>query len=137
MSPAGGTMRAEALTAYWPGWHAALLKVEAVLVPFLTVELVRGLLGSIGVEWITSCPRRIWGTSSEHQTSAKNSMSPKLPSRLLYRVVGSCAVTVHVTVPESQPPPSPYAGAAPGLCTAHGWITLGPVRLAGRMVMVA
>jgi hypothetical protein len=52
-------------------------------------------------------------------------------------ILGSNAITSHVTVPESQPPPSPYAGAAPGLCTAHGCITLGPIRLAGRMVKVA
>jgi hypothetical protein len=46
--PSGGVMRAAALTAYWLGWHAALLKVEAWLVSFTTRELVRGLFGSIG-----------------------------------------------------------------------------------------
>ena len=49
--PSGGVMRAAALTAYWLGWHAALLKVEAWLVSFTTRGLVRGLFGSIGVEW--------------------------------------------------------------------------------------
>ena len=35
-----------------------------------TVELVRGLFESIGVEWITSCPMRIWGTASEQWVTA-------------------------------------------------------------------
>ena len=94
-----------------------------------TVELVRGLFGSIGVEWITSCPMRIWGTSSEHQVLAVKSMKSLVVR--LYRRVGASAVTVHVMMPESQ---VSSAGAAPavaaGLCTAHGSITLGLVPLA-------
>jgi hypothetical protein len=39
----------------------------------LTSVLVRGLFGSIGVEWITSCPIRIWVTSSEHEIVALKS----------------------------------------------------------------
>ena len=65
-------MRADALTAYWPGWHTAWLQVQASWCHVLTFESVRGLFGSIGVEWITSCPMTDLGHGSEQRISAVN-----------------------------------------------------------------
>jgi len=63
-------MYADALTAYWPDTHGAMFAVFAKRSFCTTSELVRGLPGMGGVEWITSCPMLIRATLPVQVVSA-------------------------------------------------------------------